>query len=237
MLGALAFRDKDCELAVTHFKQSWEAINGRPEALIEYVDCLFQTRRLEEAIPVFNRITELLPSNWHVRYDLAVVQFRANHNVEADVHSRLQESPDDPILNYLLAEILSRKGVQPGTLEFQEAVSAARRSIQRNPDFVLAHNVLSKLYLRAGMAHEAIAQSRLVLKADPNDQAALYHLIMALRKSGNSSEIPALVQRLAQATTSAREREADINRFKLVEQGVKQDKDTTSSQRPGSTAN
>ena len=364
MLGALAFRDKDCELAVTHFKQSWEVIYGRPEALTEYGDCLFQTRRLEEAIPVFSRITELLPNNWHTRYDLAVVQFRAGHNEEAIhtlrpliegpnpnvdalnliaaayeanrqtplavaalqqgiklaprdmnnyldlatisldhgsfqvgvdvlnagiqaipdsaalylergvlfvqmlkydqatadfemasklsplqntstvalgisllqhnepsqslqvVRARLQKSPDDPILNYLLAEILLRKGVQPDTLEFQEAVSAARRSIQRNPDFVLAHNVLSELYLRAGNAQEAIAQSNLALKADPNDQSALYNLIMALRKSGNSSEIPALVQRLAQATTSAREREADTNRFKLVEQGVGQDKDT-----------
>jgi tetratricopeptide (TPR) repeat protein len=346
-----------------------------PEALTECGDCLYRTRRFEEALPVFNRITEIVPSNWQFRYDLGVIQVRANHNVEAIqtlqpliegpnpnvdalnliaaayeanrqtplavaalqqgmklapgdirnyldlatisldhgsfqvgvdvlnagiqaipdsaalylergvllvqmqkydeaaadfemanklspqqnvstialgisllqhegpsqslqvVRARLQKSPDDPILNYLLAEILLRKGVQPGMPEFQEAVSAARRSIQKNPDFVLAHNVLSELYLRAGNTQEAIAQSNSALKADPNDQTALYNLIMALRKSGNNSEIPALVERLAQATTSAREREADINRFKLVEPRVRQDKDTRSNQQPGPTMN
>lgn len=375
MLGALAFKRSDCESAVTHFKQSWEVIYGRPEALTEYGDCLFQTRRPQEAIPVFKRITELQPSDWHAPYDLAVVQFRAGQNEEAIqtlrplvegpnpnldalnliaaayeanrqtplavaalqqgiklaprdmnnyldlatisldhgsfqvgvdvlnagiqtipdsaalylergvlfvqmlkydlaasdfemasklspqqnvstvalgisllqhnepsqslqvVRARLQKSPNDPILNYLLAEILLRKGVQPHTPEFGEALSAARRSIQDKPDFVLAHDVLSELYLRADMIGEAIAQSRLALKADRDDQSALYHLIVALRKSGNSSEIPALVQRLAQATSSAREREADINRFKLVDQGVRQDKDATSNQRSGSSEN
>jgi tetratricopeptide (TPR) repeat protein len=370
MLGALAFKRSDCESAVMHFKQSWEVIDGRPEALAEYGDCLFRTRRLAEALTVFTRITELRPDGWHARYDLAVVQFRAGHNEEAIqtlrplvegpnpdldalnliaaayeanrqtplavaalqrgiklaprdidnyldlatisldhgsfqvgvdvlnaaiqanpdsaalylergvllvqmleydeaasdfgmasklspqqnistvalgisllqhnqpsqslqvVRARLQNSPNDPILNYILAEILLRRGVQPHTPEFQEALSAARRSIQEKPDFVLAHDVLSELYLRADMTQEAIAESRLALKADPDDQSALYHLIMALRKSGNSSEIPALVQRLAQATTSAREREQEINQFKLVETGVTRDKATTSQRQP-----
>lgn len=153
------------------------------------------------------------------------------------VRARLQKSPHDPVLNCLLTEILIRQGVHPQTPEFREARSAARRSVEEKPDFVAAHNVLRKLYLRADRVHEAIAQSRLALRAGPNDPEALYNLIMALRKSGNRSEPPALVKRLAQATTSAREREADLNRFKLFEQGVRQDKEKTSSQRPGSTAN
>jgi tetratricopeptide (TPR) repeat protein len=376
MLGSLAFRRKDCDPAVSHFKQSWPVINSRPEALTEYGDCLVRIARLIDAIPVFNRLIYLQPDDWQPRYDLAVIQFRVRHSEEAiqtlqplverpkpipealnliaaayeatqqtpmavaaleqaiklaprdptnyldlatisldhgsfqvgvDVLSaairvmpdsaplhlergvllaqmakydqatadfeeastlspqqnmgavaqgisllernhpdqclqlirdHLHKSPDDPILNYLLAEALLRKGVQPGMPEFREAESAARRSVQSKPEFALGHDVLSQLYLRAGMTTEAIQQSRLALEVDPQDQSGLYNLIMGLRKSGRTSEVPALVRRLAQVNTSAREREANISRFKLVEKpvGVDQGNNMTSDQPSDSTA-
>jgi tetratricopeptide (TPR) repeat protein len=125
-----------------------------------------------------------------------------------------------------LAEILLRKGIQPHTPEFQEALSAARRSVQDKPDFALAHDVLSELYLRADVTGEAIAESRRALKNDPNDQSAIYHLIVALRKTGNVAEVPDLVQRLAQVTGDARKQEAERNRYKLVEDEADQSANT-----------
>ena len=48
-----------------------------------------------------------------------------------------------------------------------------------------AHNLLAKLYLQSGQNREAIEESRKALNIDPKDQAAVYHLIQALRKTGD----------------------------------------------------
>ena len=135
------------------------------------------------------------------------------------VKQRLAKAPDDPTLNYLLAELFIRKGVEPGTPAFQQAVAAAERALRKQPGFNLAADTLTELYLRAGQTSLAEKISRQALKSDPNDQSALYHLIVCLRKNkGGQSELPQLVQRLAEATARLREQEEALNRFKLVEE-------------------
>ncbi len=134
------------------------------------------------------------------------------------VKQRLAKTPSDPTLNYLLAELLIRTGVKPGTPAFREAKAAAQRAVRSKPDFTLAQDVLTELYLRSGEAHLAEATARLALKSDPNDQSALYHLIVCLRGKGDQTELPQLVQRLAEVTASLREQEKALNRFKLVEE-------------------
>jgi len=355
MLGALAFKRKDCESAIAHFKESRQIIDNNPSALSEYGSCLAQTHQTANTIAVFERVCELRPEDSLARYDLAAVQYQAHLNelaiqtlqplvkspkpsvdalnliaaayeanqqtplavgalqqaialapqevanyvdlaiicldhksfqvgvdiLTAGLHAlpdsaplyiergvlyvqmarydeassdfekatslnpsqnystvamgisllqgneinksldvvrgRLKNTPNDPILNYLLAEILLRKGATPGTQEFQVAEDAARRSIHNKPDFPLARDVLSELYLRSGRTSEAIAESRQALKVDPNDQSAIYHLVEALRKTGDLTEVPSLVQRLGQVTGDARKQEAERNRYRLVE--------------------
>jgi tetratricopeptide (TPR) repeat protein len=134
------------------------------------------------------------------------------------VKQRLANAPDDPILNYLLAELFIRKGAQPGTPVFQEAVAAAQRALRKEPGFNLAADALTELYLRAGETALAERTSRLTLKSDPNDQSALYHLIVCLRKRGDRAELPHVVQRLAQATAALQDQERARNRFRLVEE-------------------
>jgi hypothetical protein len=56
------------------------------------------------------------------------------------------------------------------------------------------------------------------LKSDPNDQSALYHLIVCLRGKGDQAELPQLVQRLAEVTAGLREQEKARNHYKLVEE-------------------
>lgn len=40
--------------------------------------------------------------------------------------------------------------------------------------------------------------SQAALRVDPKDQQALFYLILALRRSGRNTEVPPLVQQLAQ---------------------------------------
>jgi tetratricopeptide (TPR) repeat protein len=120
-------------------------------------------------------------------------------------------------LNYLLAEVLARRGAAPGTPEFQEAEAAARRAVKARPAFAPAHDVLSRLYLRAGDGARSIAESRLALRLDPTDRTAVYYLMSALRASGNKSELPSLAARLRDLAAAENKNEAERNRFHIVE--------------------
>jgi two-component SAPR family response regulator len=71
--------------------------------------------------------------------------------------------------------------------------------------------------MQAGQYPEAVGQCREALKSDPKDQTALYRLIQALRKTGEKSEIPALLKRLAQVREDATKDERDRYRYKLIE--------------------
>jgi tetratricopeptide (TPR) repeat protein len=356
MLGALAFKRKDCGTAITHFDKSPEAISNNHLALAEFGACLVRANRAGDAIQVFRRLEQVQPNDWHSRYNLGLVQFLAHQYTEAiqtlqpltegaspnagalnllaavyeanqqtpqavaalqrasqlaphevnnyldiaalcldhgafqvgvdvltaalkmvpdspplyiergvlyvqmgqfneadadfqkasilepaqnlsiaargislvqrnelgrsleTVRERLKKAPNDPILNYLLAEVLIRKGIRPGTPEFQEARDAAQRAVHSKPDFALAYDVLSVLYVRAGQTSQAAAASRLALKADPNDSAAVYHLIVCSRKEGDTRELAQLVEKLAEMSKAAREQTAAVNRYKLVEE-------------------
>jgi tetratricopeptide (TPR) repeat protein len=129
----------------------------------------------------------------------------------ATVQGKLAKNPDDAFLLYTRADILVQKGVDPGTRQFQLALESARKALVLQPSLVLAHDILGDLYLRAGQFESSIKQSRQALEDNPKDQAATYHLIVALRKTGNSEELPGLLQRLAQLRQEEAEERAHEN--------------------------
>ena len=118
-----------------------------------------------------------------------------------------------------------RKGVRAGSTDFNEAVAAARRAVHADPNFVLAYDVLSELYLRCDKTKEAIAESRAALNLDPRDQSAAYHLVVGLRKTGDKAEMAKAVEQLARITADAKEEEVERNRFRLVEMSADSAKD------------
>ena len=355
MLASLSFKQNQCDKAVAHFALARRAIWDNPPALAEYGICLVHAHQFEDAAPLFRRLLELQPQDWHNRYNLGLIQYmtsqyaaaietlkplvegpaadvdalnlvaaayeskhetpaaaaalrraidiapsdvrnyldlatlcmdhaafqvgvdivsaglkripdsselyaeRAVLNAqlmrydEADadfakanqlqpqqafatvglgisllerndtqrslevLQSRLKESPDEPTLNYLLAEVLTRRGAAPGTPEFKEAGAAAQRAVKAKPTFAPAHDVLSRLYLRAGDPTRAVEESRLALKFDPTDRTALFHLISALRASGNKSEVPGLTARLRDLAAAETRNDAERSRFRIVE--------------------
>lgn len=135
----------------------------------------------------------------------------------ASVQTQLKSHPENGFLHYLLAEILIGRGAAVGSPEFKRAIEEDARALQLRPDLVLARDALGRLYLQSGQFDKAIEQARLALRANPSDQEAIYHLIQALRKSGNKNEIPDLLKRLAVLREEARTKEASQNRYKFVE--------------------
>ncbi len=71
--------------------------------------------------------------------------------------------------------------------------------------------------MAAGRYRESIEQCRKALEINPKNQAALYHLIQALRKTGDKKELPELLKRFAQLREKSTHDENERYRYKLVE--------------------
>jgi len=98
---------------------------------------------------------------------------------------------------------------------------SALLAVKLKPDSVEARDILSGLYARSGQYGLAIEQCRLALQYAPSDRTAVYHLITALRHSGQSvqsDEIQALLKRLSNLQQASLKQETDRKRFRLVEQ-------------------
>ena len=129
---------------------------------------------------------------------------------------KLAGKPGDAFLWYLQAAILSQKAPEPGSADFNQGLASAQKAVALDPSLTAAHNVLAKYYLDSGQYALAARECRVVLDREPADQTALYHLVMALRKTGGQAEIPDLLKRLAKARQDATREEGERNRYKLV---------------------
>lgn len=129
----------------------------------------------------------------------------------------LAKKPNDPVLLYMLADILSTKNAGPETDEFKLALHSAQKAVELQPSLGVVHAVLGKLYLQAGQYKEAASECRKALENDPNDQQSVYHLIQALRKTGNTAEIPTLLKRFASLREQEQDKNKERSKYKLVD--------------------
>jgi tetratricopeptide (TPR) repeat protein len=173
----------------------------------------------EKAEADFQKAYELDPNQslTAAAQGLLAVQQNDPDRALADVEEKLSKKPDDPVLLYLQADVLAQKGVDPGSAEFAIALRSAQRAVAMRPGLVPARAVLAKLYLEAGQDRPAAEQCRKALEIDPKDQTSLYRLIQALRKTGQTDELPPLLKRLAELRQEATQEERQRDRYKLVE--------------------
>ena len=199
-----------------------DGINLQPKAAPLYFArgvLYVQLAEYEKAQADFEKAYDLDPSQSLsiAAQGLAAVQQNDLTKALTGVQEKLTRKPDDPILLYLQADILAHQGVEPGSPEFESALRSAKKAVTLRPTLEPAHSVLGKLYLQAGKHSEAAAQCRKALEIDPKDQTALYHLIQALRKTDERTEIPELLKRLALLRQQATNDEREQYRYKLVE--------------------
>jgi tetratricopeptide (TPR) repeat protein len=107
------------------------------------------------------------------------------------------EHPKDPLLQYLYAEALSQEN---GNTDHQQnaarAIAAVKKSLELEPDYQPAHDLLCTLLLRTNQYGAVVDQAAIALQHDPTDQSALYEEIQAQRRLGNKDAIGPLVKRL-----------------------------------------
>jgi tetratricopeptide (TPR) repeat protein len=175
--------------------------------------------QFEKAEADFQKAYELDPhqSLTAAAQGLLAVQQNDLDRALSDTRAKLTAKPNDPVLRYLEADILTQKGVKPGNPDFDRALHSAQRAVALRPNLAPAHAVLAKLYLDAGKHEQAAQESQKALAIDPKDQTSLYRLIQARRKAGYSKELPELLKRLAELRKQAAQEEGQRNRYKLVE--------------------
>jgi tetratricopeptide (TPR) repeat protein len=181
-----------------------------------------QLAKYDQAEADFEKAYELNPrqSLSTAAQGLVAVQTNDLDHALVSVQEKLKRKPNDPLLLYLQADVLSQKGIDPGTPEFDLAMRSAKKAVALQPTLAAARGVLAKLYMENGQYQEAIEQCRKSLISDPKDQTAVYRLIQALRKTGQKQEIPGLLKRLAELREEATQEERERYRYKLFEEGT-----------------
>ena len=199
-----------------------DGINLQPKAAPLYFArgvLYVQTAQYDKAQADFDKAYDLDPSQSLsvAAQGLATAQQNDLPRALTGVEQKLARRPEDPILLYMQADILTQQGAEPGSPEFQTAMRSAKKAVELRPSLGPARGVLAKLYLQNGQYAEAAVQCRKALEIDPRDQSAVYHLIQALRKTDDKSDIPELLKRLAQLRQQATNEEREQYRYKLVE--------------------
>jgi len=175
--------------------------------------------QFEKAEADFSRVEKLSGFQALGSYalDLADVQKNDPEQAMARVRSQLKTHPDDPLLNYFLAQSLMNHAPDVQSDSFKEAMSAALRAEKARPDYIPAHDLLAAIYMQAGDYPRAIEECRTALRYDPSDETATYHLLIALKHTGQTEELAPLSKRLAQLHRESLQHENERKSFRLVE--------------------
>jgi tetratricopeptide (TPR) repeat protein len=220
--AALSFKHESFQVGVDMIDAGLRQLPKAARLYIARGILFIQMGQFEKGQSDFEAANKLDPGQASAAVAEGLAQMQGSNLEQAlrTVTAELKAHPDDAFLQYLKAEIISQGGPAVGTPEFNEAVKAASRAVQLQPHFPLARNVLGSLYLQSGQNDRAIEQCRAVLRENPDDPIAVYHLLLALRKINDpKGEVPALVKRLGELRAQSQQQEAATNRYKLYIQG------------------
>lgn len=139
----------------------------------------------------------------------------------SEFRSALKLHPNDPYAHYLLAEALDGEGNPVASPGYNEEIIAAKTAVRLDPKLVAARDLLSSIYLESGQIESAVEESRTALEIDPEDQQAVFHLIVALRKTNQKEQIPQLLKRLMELRSSSADERPKRYRLTLGQDSYK----------------
>ncbi|MBT9330102.1 tetratricopeptide repeat protein [Paracidobacterium acidisoli] len=200
-----------------------QRIHGNSSLYISRGLLYAQIAQYEKAEADFNTAEQLDSAQSLSAYAIDLAEMQQNKGSKAllRIRAQLKAHPESPWLHYVLARLLDTEGPGATAATSAEAIQSARQAVKLKPDFIEARDLLASLYMNAGNYDQAITECRQTLQFDPSDESAIYHLLIALRRSANGSqkeEVQTLVKRLSALQQSSLHKEIERNRYKLVEQ-------------------
>ena len=177
-----------------------------------------QLAQYDKAEDDFKRVEKLDSAQSISSYagDLTEVMKNNPDQALAKLRTQLQAQPENPLLNYLLAQLLMNQAPAVGSEAFKEAMKAALLTIKLKPDHVGSRDLLASMYMRTGQYDLAIEQCKTALKYSPSDETAMYHLIISMRHTGHTDDLKPLVDRLAVLHQESAKHETERKQYRLV---------------------
>ena len=146
----------------------------------------------------FQRSADLAPGDTAASYGLGVTFLETGNAASAIpiLRERLQKSPNDANLLYLLGEALLRAGAKQGDGAFGEAENVLAQSARINPKLVDPHVELGTIYLRQGRLQPAVNELEEARRLDPKSNSAYSHLAIAYRRLGEQEKAKEVLNEL-----------------------------------------
>jgi tetratricopeptide (TPR) repeat protein len=224
--AALCLDHQSFQVGIDMIDAGLRHISDDPSLYISRGSLYAQLAEYDKAEADFKTAEKLNSSQSLSSYATDLAELGKNHPEQAlsKVRLQLKIHPDSPLLHYLLAKLLEKQGSDQNSNISREAIASAQIAVKLKPNLVEARDLLASFYINSGQYNLAIEQCQSALQYDPADQTALYHLIVALRHSGQTGQreqIQTLVKRLSELQQTSLRQETERHRFKLeVQQTV-----------------
>lgn len=177
-----------------------------------------QSSNLEQSAADFERANRLKPDASYGDVGLSLLLGQQSQLDEAIglIRSRLARAPNDPTLNFLLADLILRKSDDAQKSGQEEARRLLRNAVRLQPSMAKAHAALGKLLLKDGDAEGAMKELKVALEKEPNDRVALNQYVLALTKLQRIAEARAAAEHLREVLAEDRRTEVQKNRIRIV---------------------
>jgi predicted Zn-dependent protease len=152
----------------------------------------------DEAEADFAKSLELQPQNAGAIAGKSLYYTRTDQPDKAVtlLREKLRGAPQDPVLNYLLADALMRAGAEPSKPEFKEAQAALQQCLRSKPNSGEALALAGKLYIKENALEQASQVLDLAVRNDPQNRAAMNQLLLVLRKLGRREEAAQIAEKM-----------------------------------------
>ena len=177
-----------------------------------------QSSNMEQSAADFERANLLKPDASYGDVGLSLLLGQQSQVDEAIgvIRARLERSPNDATLNFLLADLLLRRSDDVQKSGQDEARKLLARAVRLQPDMAKAHAALGKLLLKSGDAEAAMKELKEALEQEPNDRVALNQYVLALTRLQRTAEAKAAAEHLREVLSEDRRAEVRKNRIRIV---------------------
>lgn len=213
----LAFKHNSFQVGIDIVNAGLKKLPGAARLYVARGVLEVQLSRNQAAVADFEHAHQLDPKLSFALDAMGVLQSQMHHDRQslALFQSAVQQHPHDALLRYLLAEQLSRDAAASDPANMKKAIASAKMSVELDPTYQPAHDLLAMLYVKTGQKALAIDQAKIALAHDPDDQTALYQEIMARRGSGDTAELRTLTQRLQKLHEQNAQKRKKASRYQL----------------------
>lgn len=216
-LATLSMEHQSADVALSVLNAGLNVNRNDARLLVMRGSVYAQTGKNDLAQNDFGEADRLAPNSIYGTLGMGVL-LREDGNLEQaeDVlEHKLNSSAQDPVLSFMLADVLVRQGAAPGDARFTRALSLLRTSVRQQPTMAPALALLGKLELKANDPKAALAYLVTAIRYQPNDRTALNQLVATYRRLGRDGDAERVSEQLKHLVAEERDQENHSNRIHL----------------------